>query len=77
MKRLQERIDAMLAGKDRYFTGKVCKNGHVDERYVANNTCLGCEKQIRARYLARKATAAAPARRPAAIPGTAIPTRSP
>lgn len=28
----------------RYFTGKICKNGHIDERLVSNRRCVSCLK---------------------------------
>ena len=33
----------------RYFTGKPCKHGHIDERLVKTQTCLSCAKIYRAR----------------------------
>ena len=29
----------------RYFTGKPCKHGHIDERLVSNGTCCECNRQ--------------------------------
>lgn len=29
----------------RYFTGKECKNGHIDERLVSNRRCISCLKE--------------------------------
>lgn len=37
-----ERKEARIQGLKRYYTGKPCKRGHVDERYVANGRCLSC-----------------------------------
>lgn len=31
-------------GLARYFTGKPCKHGHIDERLVSNNTCCACNR---------------------------------
>jgi hypothetical protein len=28
-----------------YFTGSVCKNGHVDKRYTNTATCYGCKRK--------------------------------
>lgn len=39
---LISRKDAIAQGLPRYFTGKPCKNGHLDERFVANYTCVTC-----------------------------------
>lgn len=37
------RADARALGLKRYVTGKPCKNGHVAERLVCNNSCSECE----------------------------------
>lgn len=29
-------------GLNKYFTGKPCKNGHVDQRHMHNSVCMGC-----------------------------------
>lgn len=29
-------------GLQKYFTGKVCKNGHISERYVKSKMCIEC-----------------------------------
>ena len=36
------RQQAKLTGKTRYFTGKLCKNGHVESRLVSNGCCGAC-----------------------------------
>lgn len=36
------RKEAISKGAIRYFTGNECKNGHIDERYVANKSCVTC-----------------------------------
>lgn len=33
---------AKAAGLARYFTGKPCKRGHIDERYVGSYQCVIC-----------------------------------
>ena len=38
------REKAKAAGLRRYFTGKPCRHGHVDERYVSNEGCVICAK---------------------------------
>ncbi len=38
----RNRADARVLGVDSYMTGKVCKNGHVDERYTLNGSCKSC-----------------------------------
>ena len=37
------RKDAKVKGMKRYFTGAVCKNGHVAERFVCNYECVKCD----------------------------------
>ena len=36
------RSDAIAGGLVRYFTGKPCSFGHVDERYVCGYQCVSC-----------------------------------
>lgn len=40
--RLISRSEALDQGLMWYFTGKPCKNGHIDQRYVKNWTCASC-----------------------------------
>jgi len=42
MTKLITRQEAKSQGLTRYFTGKPCVHGHVDERLVVNKTCLTC-----------------------------------
>lgn len=42
MSSLKTRTEAIAAGERTYFTGKVCKNGHIAERYTQSGTCAGC-----------------------------------
>src|SRR5262249_12996710 len=35
-------VEASAQGRRTYFTGKPCKHGHIDERYVRNATCVRC-----------------------------------
>jgi len=39
------RNKAKLLGEVHYFTGKACKNGHIDKRAVINGACLSCAKE--------------------------------
>jgi hypothetical protein len=39
-----ERADAMAAGNTTYFTGRPCKNGHVDYRCTSSGACITCSK---------------------------------
>jgi 5-methylcytosine-specific restriction endonuclease McrA len=36
------RKEAKARGLKRYFTSKLCKNGHVDQRHIHNGVCMGC-----------------------------------
>jgi hypothetical protein len=36
--------EAKLQNLVRYFTGKPCKHGHIDERLVSNGTCCECNR---------------------------------
>lgn len=38
--------EACEQGASRYFTGKACKRGHMSPRFVANQTCIECQKEI-------------------------------
>lgn len=38
----RSRKEAKAVGALRYFTGKPCANGHVDERYTSTGQCLEC-----------------------------------
>lgn len=37
--------EAIEQGLSRYFTGRPCKYGHIDERRVHNRECCGCIKE--------------------------------
>ena len=37
------RKDAKAKGMKRYYTGKICKNGHTAERFVCNYECIVCD----------------------------------
>lgn len=36
--------DAIENGLTRYFTGKPCKRGHIEQRYVKGGRCVECDK---------------------------------
>ena len=38
------RAEAKSLGLKRYFTGKICKNGHTEERMVSSGGCIKCKK---------------------------------
>ena len=45
---MDERItrqEAVDRGLSTYFTGKICKNGHLAKRYVQNWTCVTCHSE--------------------------------
>ena len=46
-KQLTLRQDAISQGKSVYFTGKPCKNGHIDQRYTSSGGCLECFRLAR------------------------------
>lgn len=43
------RAEARAAGGLRYFTGKPCKSGHLEERNVSSGICLGCARAAQAK----------------------------
>lgn len=44
------RKEAKELGLKRYFTGKPCKHGHIEERYTSNKGCKGCLKVRSSEY---------------------------
>lgn len=42
---VMSREEAAAAGKNTFYTGKPCKNGHIAPRYVTNAGCLMCAKR--------------------------------
>lgn len=42
------RAEAKAKGLKRYFTGKPCKHGHVEERMLANGNCIICDARLAA-----------------------------
>ena len=45
------RQDAKNQGRTRYFTGLLCKNNHVAERYVSTHQCSTCVTSLRPEYV--------------------------
>lgn len=41
------RKDAFNQGLTKFFTGKICKNNHLAERYVTSGSCSKCYKTYR------------------------------
>lgn len=48
---IMTRIEARAKGLSRYFTGNMCKHGHVAERDTRNGGCIEC---IRTNYELRR-----------------------
>ncbi len=48
--RIITRPEALEQGRKYYFTGKPCKNGHVDWRFVISCRCATCDKAYKARH---------------------------
>ena len=40
-----ERQEAKAAGAATYFTGKLCKNGHISRRHTASGDCVTCRSE--------------------------------
>ncbi len=49
-----ERKQAKAIGHTHYFTGVLCKNGHLAPRRVKTSLCMECEKMFRRRYYVPK-----------------------
>lgn len=39
------RTQAAKLGLSRFYTGKVCRNGHISERYTTNGVCCECQAE--------------------------------
>lgn len=44
------RADAIKIGSLQYYTGKICKNGHVERRATTNGSCFSCKRDTEYRY---------------------------
>lgn len=44
------RAEAAASGLKRYFTGKPCRHGHIDQRLICNKDCYTCSKVRAAAY---------------------------
>lgn len=42
--------EARDLGLKKYFTGKMCKHGHVSHRYVSNGHCIKCTEKSNSEY---------------------------
>jgi len=47
---LISRKEARALGLTRYFTGKPCSRGHVEERFVSSRLCLKCSNVATLKY---------------------------
>ena len=47
---VQTREQAHAAGATKYYTGKVCVNGHATQRYVSSGICIGCSSMNANKY---------------------------
>jgi hypothetical protein len=43
---IRKKREAKALGLDRYYTGKLCKHGHDDERYMSTGECISCRKRV-------------------------------
>jgi hypothetical protein len=50
-KQMITRKDAAATGAKRYYTGKVCRNGHIAERDTDTGNCCECQKASANRYM--------------------------
>ena len=49
------RSDAFEKGLTKFFTGKMCKNNHLVERFVSNGSCTKCYKSYRSAKFTKRA----------------------
>ena len=47
---IQTREGAYSTGSRKYYTGKVCINGHAARRYVSPGICIGCSSMNANKY---------------------------
>ena len=47
---VQTREQAHTAGSTKYYTGRVCVNGHASQRYVSSGICIGCSSMNANKY---------------------------
>lgn len=53
----RSRAEAMVAGSNKYYTGKPCKHGHLAPRYLSGH-CVECDRIRERRRRARNPVAA-------------------
>jgi hypothetical protein len=45
------RVQAAVKGEYTYYTGKLCRRGHMSERYTKNAVCVDCAKVNQQKYI--------------------------
>lgn len=46
------RAEAIAAGMKKYFTGKICSNGHLDQRFASTWSCVACQRTSSEKWFA-------------------------
>lgn len=54
MNKIISRKEAIKKKLTFFYTGKVCKNGHLEKRYTVNSVCILCEKKIHKKIVKKK-----------------------
>ena len=50
MPKIISRAEAREQGLTKYFTGKPCKNGHLEERNTHSGNCYSCQKELSKKF---------------------------
>ncbi len=50
------REQARRAGRNRYYTGRRCKRGHLSERFTSTAACVACTHEADAKRRAEQPT---------------------
>jgi hypothetical protein len=58
MEKATSRAKAKALGAPLYFTGNLCKNGHLSDRFTSNGSCLACNRETARAWAARNRNAA-------------------
>jgi len=48
-----KRAEAKIRNQINYYTGKLCKNGHLDRRATLTGVCLSCNKEAHKRWYSK------------------------
>ena len=54
---VQPRRDAAQNGQSKYYTGHLCKRGHISRRYTSSGLCVSCMSLRSRRFREDKAAA--------------------